>query len=267
VPVTSYDGVAGTCAGATAVVLCPGPTLARYDDAAIPERWVRIVAGVAIQRCPKPRYWVSTSTRAVRDMVPTLSPATIAVVASGDAGLFPDETTVVVRDFADVPFDELAAAALARHLGCTRILFFGYDCYRTRDKAAFLGRKILHRGDRRRKKAIPRARMGGEKAWLTPHDKRVRARMETLVHSPAFDGTEVWCVDSPFSQQDAVPPMDVPALARLIEADRERHMEPVVTEEPPVVPQILVPLPDLPRRRARREEKKEEGFGESVRGQ
>lgn len=221
---TGIEDLKGLYPESTAVICCSGTTLKEYDDARVPASWPRFAVNEAIRKLgERASFWVLSDDPIVLEYG-ALCPATTKVLCMHEATktirrhvqASPIYTVQSVGRLSEVVDGYafysrgtvlIGAVEMARYMGFTRFFVFGLDCYRLRTEYYYDGRRPLvlsentvHDLYKVRKGVPPEAKL-----YVTPRLKNMREKLDFARSSGLWDDIEIYCVGSPWSQQDAIP--------------------------------------------------------------
>lgn len=224
-PLTGIDDLKGTAPCEEAVIGCSGLSFDRYDDSIPPPEWPRVAVNESIRKLRSAEWWVLADDPILYEYA-DVAPADVKILAMQQA-------TAIIGRFAKgrrywtvesmskiAPYDNghqfysrgtvlIGAIEMLRFIGFRRFFVFGCDCYRTKAAYYYDGRAPIPLSE---KHFVENQRVRGhegEKIYVTPRLKNMIDRLGAVKRSGLWDGIEVWCVDSPHSQQDAFPKMSI----------------------------------------------------------
>jgi hypothetical protein len=123
----------------------------------------------------------------------------------------------------------IGAIEMARFMGVQKFYIFGLDCYRKRDQYYFDNRRPVTRSENNfddRNRVITKV-PAGSRIYVTPRLKRMQKKLEEVEASGLWNGTELYCVNSPLSQQTVIPKMTMEDFKK------ETATKPLPTPAPP----------------------------------
>jgi hypothetical protein len=226
-PLTGINDLKGKYAGKTAVFWCSGPTFATYDNARVPEDWVRFSINETIRtHGNQADFWV-LSDQVIVDRFATMCPEDVwilAMHASTDtiAAKCPRNKVWTVnsmdeiKDFANgYEFFSrrtvlIGGVEMARYMGFTRFFVFGLDLFRLRRSYYYDGAEAIAMADRGAKNEhMVRTlnRHEGQRIYQSPHLRQARLTLESTAMRKLWAGLDIHVVGSPLSCQSAVPKM------------------------------------------------------------
>ena len=214
--------------GKKAIVCCSGTTLSSYVDADHPEDWIRIAVNEGIRKIADTAdFWVLSDRAIVYEYADLCKPHTTVLAMHESANFIqrcevPDIYTMNSMPLPPRSFDNgyeffsrgtvmIGAIEMARYMGIDEFYVFGLDCYRTESNYYYDGRTPEHTSERNP--------MGKRRGWAYNDGILVSERLAKMIHvldvvkeSGLWKGIKVYCVNSPRSQQKAIPHMTLVEL-------------------------------------------------------
>lgn len=225
----------------TAIICCSGTTMEDYDDSIPPREWKRIAVNEAIKGLGESAdFWV-LSDREIVLQYAKYCPKNTTVLAMNDAVSViekhcRDQTVYTVESMAK-PKDytngyeffsrgtvAIGAVEMARWMGISRMFFFGLDCYRKKDQYYYDGRRPQFASEHL---LIDKERIRGTPPkvviYCTARLKRMVEKLNLARESGLWDKLELWCVNSPYSQQKAIKKMTIEEFKKEVEIESSRR--------------------------------------------
>ena len=206
--------------GKSAVICGSGTTLRDFQTDWVPEDWPLVAVNEAIGKLgERATYWVLSDTPIIKEYA-AKCPKTTAVLAMHQAtldinGACPEQVVYTVNSMNDAKdrnngyefFSRgtvlIGAIEMMRWMGIRKIFCFGLDCYRTQDSYYYDGREPKIVTERAIYPIDQVARLKpGLKIWRTPRLKRMVQKLHMAVESGLWKEMEIFCVNSPISQQE-----------------------------------------------------------------
>ena len=213
------------------VVVCgSGTTLNDLDLSEIPDDWIVVAVNEAIRKLTnRADYWVHSDRPISQGYGRFVNPERTTVLAMHDAVLYAEQccpkrtkiyTTMshaVVKAYDDGTnfFSRgtvlIGAVEMLRYLGARKFYCFGLDCFRTHDQYYYDGRKHPLSSERQtwNTEQVMSDIPPGVRIWVTSRLKRMVVKLRETVESGLWEKIEIWCVNSPYSQQKSIPLMDM----------------------------------------------------------
>ena len=244
---TGIESFKDKLSGKKAVICCSGTTLREYNDASIPEDWVRFAVNEGIRKLSgSADFWV-LSDKAIVYEYADLCKSHTTVLAMHQAASYIDKYTQVpeVYTMNSMPlppalYDNgyeffsrgtvmIGAVEMARYMGIKEFYIFGLDCYRTENEYYYDGRTPEATSERNPVKL----KSGWQrKNWdykdgilVSPRLQRMIEVLEIIKSSGFWDDIKVYCVNSPMSQQKSIPPMTLEELSDIIKSASSKSPE------------------------------------------
>lgn len=252
--------------GETAIICAAGTTLREYDDSWAPKEWARFAVNEAIVKLGEAAdFWVLADTPIVHEYADKCPKNTVALVMRQATALvdkIPAKKCYTVDSMAEVKrftngyqfFSRgtvlIGAIEMARFMGFKRFFIFGLDCFRTYEAYYFDDRRPIYASESRRPPECDRVRTGvppSVRIYVTPKLKKMIVKLREAKEAGLWKDLELWCVNSPYSQQDAIPKMTREEFLALIDVEKEKAASP--GETPKEAPKK--------KRRGRRSKKRE----------
>lgn len=233
---TGIASLRSSLPGATAVFCCAGTSLRRYDDTIPPRSWPRFAVNSAIRRLSDVAdFWVladepialeyevhalaGTAILAMHEAGPIMArrargrpvytvDSTPEAVTYGDGRRFFSRGTVLI-----------GALEMARYMGVRRAFIFGLDCY-ARERDYYYDGRVPPKGHEARPARSDRVRGLPFVAYVTPCLRRMIEKLDVARAAGLWDGMEIWCVGSSWSQQRAIPLMTAEEFESLVSKER-----------------------------------------------
>jgi hypothetical protein len=227
--ITGINSLKDTRLGETAVICCAGTSLEEYDDSIAPRSWARFAVNAGISKLRESAdYWVFSDDPIVHEYY-KLAHSGLTILCMQQAVPIVDRffsgkvKAVYTTESMSKParYDNgfqfysrgtvlIGAIEMARWIGFRRFFVFGLDCYRRSDKYYHDGRKPLSYSENVYVEE-QRIYKGVQKpVYVTPKLKRMIEKLDEVKHAHLWDEVEVWCVNSPWSQQDTIQKMTLP---------------------------------------------------------
>jgi hypothetical protein len=233
--------------GGTALICCSGTTFAKYDDKWAPRSWKRFAINEAIGKLHDTAdFWVLSDNQIVFEYAGKCSPK-VKILCMHEATKIikkhcrSHEIHTVESMNKIRPYDNgheffsrgtvmIGAIEMARYMGFKRFFCFGLDCYRLLDQYYYDGRRPIPLSE---KQFDPRRRAfhglpTEARVFVTARLKLMITKLNEVKASGLWDGIEIYCVNSPWSRQEAIPLME---LARFLELAGEAKKEPVAARK------------------------------------
>lgn len=223
--------------GETAVICCSGTTFENYDNDLLPPHWTRFAVNEAIRKTSKyADFWVLSDNPIIFEYKEfcrkdlkclVMRQATHQTKHLPSKHIFTVDSMAEPKNFGNgYQFYSrgtvmIGAIEMARFMGFTRFFCFGLDCFRTADQyyydrrrpAKFTENKVDQREMVR--SGVPT----NVQIYVTSLLRKMINRME--LGAPLWREVEIYCVDSPLSQQTVVPKMTLDGLKALIKKEKE----------------------------------------------
>lgn len=204
------------------VILGSGPTLKGFDPSLVPEEWPIVAVNEAVAYGGRVDYWVLSDEPIVREYAHRC-PMSVEILAMNEATLTirkaVDGNVVHTVESMAKPAEYengfeffsrgtvlIGAIEMFRWMGVRRFFCFGLDLYRTKTEYYYDGRKpgptTEHKFlNHERVRKTPR----DVDIWVTAKLKRMIQKLQEAKASGLWDKVEIFCVNSPYSQQDTFP--------------------------------------------------------------
>lgn len=250
VKLSGIAALKGKYAGQTAVLCCSGTTLNRYNDDLPPRHWPRFAINEAVKKLgPAANFWVLADDPIVHEYAKHCFPSTTVLCMHQATRIIRElckSRTIHTVESMPKPgrYDNgfqfysrgtvmIGAVEMARYMGFTRFFVFGLDCFREKNLYYYDGRTPLSNAenDFREEQRITSGVTPGSRIYVTPRLKNMIERLDIVRDSGLWAGVEIWCVDSPDSQQRGIPKMSIGDFAK------------IATEEPTPSPATIPPEP------------------------
>ncbi len=227
----------GKLSGKKAIICCSGTSLKTYVDHAHPEEWVRIAVNEGIRKISDTAdFWV-LSDKAIVDEYGDICEPHTTILAMHQSSKYthkfkvPDIYTTNSMPLPAKKHDNgyeffsrgtvmIGAVEMARYMGINEFYVFGLDCYRTETDYYYDGRTPEHTTERNP--------TGARKGWGYKEGVLVSDRLQRMIHvldavksSGLWDDIKIYCVNSPMSQQTAVPHMTLEELSEIEKAPKK----------------------------------------------
>lgn len=269
---TGINDLRNTARCEEAIVCCSGTSLSRYDDSVAPPEWPRIAVNEAIRKLRAAEWWVLADDPIFHEYGDLIPPETKLLVmqqatliahrwAKGRRYWTVESMSKIENYDNGYQFFSrgtvlIGAIEMLRWIGHRRFFVFGCDCYRTKGEYYYDGRTPIPLSE---KHFVDNQRVRGvdEKLYVTPKLRNMIDRLDAVKASPLWQGIEVWCVDSPLSQQRAMPKMSIEVFRDLaaewrpkkVEAAGESPVEGAGVDQTPARTTYAASAPVFPRRR------------------
>lgn len=212
--------------GVPVVILGSGTTLRNFSDDMVHEDWPIVAVNEAVAYGGRVDYWVLSDTPIVREYGKRC-PKSVEILAMHQATLSIEAACphnvihTVQSELKASNFDDgyrfhsrgtvlIGAIEMMRYAGVKRFFCFGLDCYRERDSYYYDGRRPpLSSELKTMPSEIPRGLPRKTRVWVTSRLKHMIKKLGEVKNSGLWDNVEVFCVNSPLSQQTAIPKIDL----------------------------------------------------------
>ena len=243
VKLTGIENLKGSREGETALVLCSGTSLKTYDDTIAPAEWSRFAINEGLSKIPNTAdFWVLSDDPIVLEYSRFVEPVTTVLAmhqATERIGKFCKtakeirtvESMAKIRNY-DNGFEffsrgtvMIGAIEMARYMGFKRFFVFGCDCYRKLNEYYHDGRNPVPLSEKnfderqlvRTEEALPRE----DKPYVTARLRRMIEKLDDVVASGLWDDIELFCVNSPYSQQNAMPKISMDEFREIVRSEAE----------------------------------------------
>lgn len=243
--------------GKTAVIVCSGTSVKDLDIAEIPDHAVTFAVNEGITKLgERADYWVLSDNQIVLEYADKCPEGT-TVLCMHEATriihryckkqtVFTVQSMSRVREY-DNEFEffsrgtvMIGGIEMARYMGIKRFFIFGLDCFRHRDAYYF---------DNRKPKTFTENQVGefcrvvggvpaGARIYVTPRLRRMVEKLEEVRVSGLWKGTQLYCVNSPLSQQRSIPLITMEQFHEMAAEE-----QPVERKKKP--PQIKIEITDI----------------------
>lgn len=224
----------------TAIIGCSGTTFAEYDDSWGPNQWARVAVNESIRKMQNADWWVC-SDRQILIEYGKLCPKETEILCMHEGTEIvhkraPQAAAIHTVESMRKPADYdngfeffsrgtvlIGAVEMLRYMGFNRFFVFGSDCYRLADQYYYDGRQPIPLSEKSFDRRI-REHHGlptDVRIFITP---RLRLMIDKLnVAKTLWDkaGIEIYCVNSPYSRQQAMPLMSREDFLKLIAAEKK----------------------------------------------
>ncbi len=225
---TGLADLKGTLEGKDVVIGCSGPTFSTYDDHEVPDHVIRVGLNEGIRKWTEDGkrpadYWVFSDTPILEEYSHLYQEGTKCLIMHEatqswrrfipKADVYTVNSMEEIREY-DNPYQffsratvMIGAVEMLRYMGAKRFFIFGLDCFRTDKGYYFDGRTPIPNTEKRTLET-ERVRAGdapaGMRLFLTSKLRRMVDKLDKVKASGLWDGIEVYCVSSPYSQQRAL---------------------------------------------------------------
>ena len=233
----------GTHKGRTAAICCSGTTLRDLDLNIIPEEWIKVGVNEGIRKLgAMADHWVLSDTPIVRQYS-KICPSGVHILAMHQATLTieaacpKNKVSTVESKMESRNFDNgylffsrgtvlIGAIEMLRYMGIRKIYIFGCDCFRKEgdDGYYYDGRKppltserMTYPFERVTSKTVPHT----ERLYVTVRLKRMIIKLQEAKESGLWDKMKIYAVNTPYSQQTAMPLIDLEEFAQHVERDKK----------------------------------------------
>jgi len=228
----------------TAIITCSGTSFKGYDDSWAPKSWPRFAVNETIKEMQGADYWVLADSE-IAHQYSKHCPEETTVLAMRQATTLVGHRKRYLQNHVVYSVDSMnnvkqrwdngyqffsrgtvmiGAIEMARWLGFTRFFVFGLDCFRTKAGYYYDGRKPQHASEW---KTIEIERVRGQHKngdiWVTSRLKRMIQKLDEVKGAGLWNDIEVYCVNSPDSQQTVVPKMTVEEFKAKVEVFRKEE--------------------------------------------
>jgi len=244
--------------GQTAVICCSGTTFKSFDDKMIPPEWTVFAINETIRKLQaRANYWVLSDDPIILEYAQFCPPATdVLCMHEGTKiirrhcksdNIHTVESMAKVRHY-DNGFEffsrgtvMIGAIEMARYMGFKTFYIFGHDCYRLKDEYYYDGRKPipLSENNLNEGQRVIHKMPVGSRVYVTPRLKAMIGKLEMLSDFGLWKDIEVWCVNSPLSQQKVIPKMGLEEFQTRVEEwqnAKSKEIRVVSPEEAPTSP-------------------------------
>jgi len=220
---TGIKALQGKHKRASVAVCGSGVTLNDLDLSRIPDHWIVVAVNEAIRKLgSRADYWVLSDEPIVRGYA-KLCPRDVTILAMHQAtisipAVCPHHEFYTVNSINKIvtPDDGfnffsrgtvlIGAIEMLRYTGAKRFYCFGLDCYRTEEAYYYDGRKppmVTEQrcDDRERGQGVP----PGVRIYVTSRLQNMVKKLNELRREGLWNEVEIFCVNSPYSQQTAIP--------------------------------------------------------------
>jgi hypothetical protein len=220
----------------------------------VPKSWKRFAVNEAIRGLgDKADYWVLSDEEIVHEYA-GICPRSTTILAMNrstriihrrckDNKIYTVESTAKTKNY-DNGFEffsrgtvMIGAIEMARYMGINKFFVFGLDCFRLKNQYYYDKRKPISFTEnnvtehhRVRMALPPHVRI-----WVTPKLKKMILKLKETVDSRLWEDVEVWCVDSPYSQQTSIPKMTLEEFQERTKTRRKRVAKIAPVVEKPAV--------------------------------
>ena len=224
---TGINEMKGKHKSARVVVCGSGTTLEYLEVADIPDDWIVVAVNEAIKKIgSRANYWVLSDDPIVK-LYARHCPENVTILAMHQATVsipkaLPNHEIFTVNSTNKIATKDdgfnfysrgtvlIGAIEMLKYMGAKRFYCFGLDCYRTEDAYYYDGRKPAMVTENQ---CVP-AEMGrnlppGVRIFVTSRLKNMVNKLRELTREGLWDKIKVYCVNSPHSQQDSIPKMDL----------------------------------------------------------
>lgn len=234
----------------TAVMCGSGPTFATYQNATIPKSWVRFALNETIRTLGEnANYWVLSDEPIVNRFSRYCLPST-RILAMHRASQLINKTCAQhwirtvnsmdeIRDYKNgYEFFSrrtilIGAIEMARWLGFTRIFIFGADFYRLQNAYYYDGTEAISQSERfvTQQQEVQGVRHNGSRIYQTRALFDASQMLLKMKRSGLWDNLSIHVVNSPVSQQEAIPKMGLDEFSAIIKAEVEVDVKADVTSD------------------------------------
>jgi hypothetical protein len=211
-----------------AVICCSGTTFERYDDSVIPKEWKRFAINEAVRKLQTSAdFWVLSDDPIVLEYA-KFCPKDTKVLCMHEGTkiirrhctaeeIYTVESMSKIRHY-DNGFEffsrgtvMIGAIEMARYMGFKTFYIFGHDCYRLKSQYYYDNRKPipLSENNCRDNYRVTHRIPPGHRIYVTPRLRAMIGKLDTVKEFGLWNNIDIWCVDSPVSQQKAIPKMDI----------------------------------------------------------
>lgn len=241
---TGINALKGRRKGSSGIILCSGPTLKNLDLGKIETKRATLFAvNEAIGKAGSlADFWVCADDEIVVQYA-SKCPASTKILAMRQAvryvpGHLPKKQTYTVDSMSDPKeFGNgyqfwsrgtvlIGAIEMGRFMGIDEFYIFGLDCFRTRTDYYYDGRKPQFATEHKLLDSERvRKTVTGEGLWITAKLKRMIEKLDITVKQGLWDDIDIWCVNSPDSQQNAIPKITMAEFIERQKADEGTNSE------------------------------------------
>ena len=223
-------------------VCCSGTTLRDFDPDWIPSWWCVVAVNEAIRKLrDRADFWVHSDRPISLSYGKYVDPRRTVVLAMHDAALYakqgcPKHTKIyttmshaVVKAYDDgMNFYSrgtvlIGAVEMLRYMGAKRFYCFGVDCYREEHEYYYDGRKHPLSSETRLldKERVRSDVPPGVRIWVTARLRRMIVKLDEAAESGLWDKTQLYCVNSPHSQQRALEHLSLGEFSKQVAKSEE----------------------------------------------
>lgn len=223
------------------IIGCSGTTFADFKDIA-PDDIPRIAVNEAIRKMQNASYWVLSDIEIVIRYA-EFCPSQTTILAMRDATKIIKKYCTENRIYTVDSMREakkydngyqffsrgtvlIGAIEMARWMGFNKMFVFGLDCYRTKDSYYYDGRKPANASEH---KCIPKEYVKNSPPshgmWVTSRLRKMINKLHDVDSAGIWSEIDVYCVGSPYSQQETIPKLSLSEFKGMIE-DCERENAP-----------------------------------------
>jgi hypothetical protein len=241
--------------GETAVICCSGTTFKSFDEKWIPPEWTVFAVNETIRKMQaRANYWVLSDDPIVLEYAQFCQPSTdVLCMHEGTKiirrhcksdNIYTVESMSKIRNY-DNGFEffsrgtvMIGAIEMARYMGFKTFYIFGHDCYRLNNEYYYDGRKPIPLSENSYNEThrVIHKMPVGSRVYVTPRLRAMIKKLEMLSDFGLWRDIEVWCVNSPLSQQTVIPKMDLSEFQTRVKEWQDTRSKETPVPEPKEVP-------------------------------